>query len=52
MTTPTEQEFYDALAPDLKRKVDDSRAAQKAARDKYEALRALNVRWIPGEEDG
>lgn len=43
ITTPNEQQFYDALAPDLKRKVDDSRAYQKAAREKYDRLEALKA---------
>ena len=46
VTTPNEQQFYDALAPDLKRKVDDSRAYQKAAREKYDRLEALKVSFV------
>ncbi|GFZ45124.1 hypothetical protein JCM24511_02850 [Saitozyma sp. JCM 24511] len=37
LATPTEQQFYDALAPDLKRKVDEIRAQREgstAVRDK------------------
>lgn len=32
-TTPTEQQFYDALSPDLKRKVDEARALKAGARE-------------------
>ncbi|GAA6060864.1 hypothetical protein JCM10212_006244 [Sporobolomyces blumeae] len=32
-TTPTEKEFYDALSPDLKRKVDEQRKITAGARD-------------------
>ncbi|GAA6006605.1 hypothetical protein JCM11491_003114 [Sporobolomyces phaffii] len=32
-TTPTEKEFYDALSPDLKKKVDDQRRLNAGARD-------------------
>lgn len=43
VTTPSEQQFYDSLAPDLKKKVDDSRAFQAAARAKADQLELLNV---------
>lgn len=43
VTTPNEQQFYDSLAPDLKRKVDDSRAFQKAAREKHDRLESLKA---------
>ncbi|GAA6019583.1 hypothetical protein JCM8202_001143, partial [Rhodotorula sphaerocarpa] len=32
-TTPNEQQFYDALSPDLKRKVDEAKALRAGARD-------------------
>ncbi|GAA5841101.1 hypothetical protein JCM3766R1_006666 [Sporobolomyces carnicolor] len=32
-TTPTEKEFYDALSPDLKKKVDEQRKLSQGARD-------------------
>ncbi|GAA5822056.1 hypothetical protein JCM5353_006215 [Sporobolomyces roseus] len=32
-TTPTEKEFYDALSPDLKKKVDEQRKLTQGARD-------------------
>ena len=43
LTTPNEKQFYDSLAPDLKRKVDDSRAYQKAVRDKYDKMEELRL---------
>ncbi|GAA5957987.1 hypothetical protein JCM3765_006224 [Sporobolomyces pararoseus] len=32
-TTPTEKEFYDALSPDLKKKVDEQRKLTQGARE-------------------
>ncbi|BGP52101.1 hypothetical protein JCM10450v2_008072 [Rhodotorula kratochvilovae] len=45
-TTPSEQQFYDALAPDLKRKVDAARAMKAGAqseliRESQEKLEAI-----------
>lgn len=49
MTTPSDEQFYNSLAPDLKRKVDDNRAARKVAELKQAQLAALNVRsWQEG----
>ena len=44
MTTPTDEQFYDRLAPDLKRKVDLSRAAQAEAKARADQLAQINVR--------
>ncbi|BGP58479.1 hypothetical protein JCM8202v2_006148 [Rhodotorula sphaerocarpa] len=49
-TTPNEQQFYDALSPDLKRKVDEAKALRAGARDELarasqeqlNAIRALD----------
>lgn len=48
-TTPTDQQFYDALSPDLKRKVDEARALKAGARDELarasqDKLNAIRVR--------
>ncbi|KAL8277279.1 hypothetical protein RQP46_010348 [Phenoliferia psychrophenolica] len=42
LTTPSEQQFYDRLAPDLKAKVDRSRAAQAEAKARADQLAAIN----------
>lgn len=54
-TTPTEQQFYDALSPDLKRKVDEARALKagareelaKASQDKLNTIRVRSVSLPP-----
>ncbi|KAK4684831.1 hypothetical protein P7C73_g5331, partial [Tremellales sp. Uapishka_1] len=38
VTTPTEQQFYDALAPDLKKKVDDIRRQREGGAALKETL--------------
>lgn len=48
-TTPSDQQFYDALAPDLKRKVDAQRALKHGAqselvRESQAQLDAIKVR--------
>lgn len=48
VTTPTEKEFYDALSPDLKKKVDEQRkltqgARDQLARDSQTRLQAIKV---------
>lgn len=49
-TTPTEQQFYDALSPDLKRKVDEARALKAGAREELakasqDKLNTIRVRF-------
>lgn len=44
MTTPTDQQFYDALAPDLKRKVDENRAMQARRLQQREGIERIQVR--------
>ncbi|KAI9632073.1 uncharacterized protein MKK02DRAFT_41722 [Dioszegia hungarica] len=48
-STPTEQQFYDALSPELKRKMDDvraQRAGKNEIRDKLESASASDqVVW-------
>lgn len=44
VTTPNEKQFYDSLAPDLKKKVDDSRAFQAEARAKADRMAIIAVR--------
>lgn len=46
VTTPTDQQFYDALAPDLKKKVDDARAAQGKALSQREKIEQIKVRSV------
>ncbi|ORY86718.1 hypothetical protein BCR35DRAFT_302448 [Leucosporidium creatinivorum] len=41
LTTPTDQQFYDSLAPDLKRKVDENRALQRRGMEQREALERI-----------
>jgi len=50
-TTPTEKEFYDALSPDLKKKVDEQRrltqgAREQLARDSQSRLDAIKVNHL------
>ena len=49
VTTPSDQQFYDSLAPDLKRKVDAQRALKQGAqselvRESQAQLDAIKVR--------
>ncbi|KAJ9095783.1 hypothetical protein QFC20_006578 [Naganishia adeliensis] len=39
-TTPSEEEFYNALAPDLKRKVDEIRAQRASSQEMRDKLAA------------
>ncbi|KAM0755089.1 hypothetical protein T439DRAFT_353035 [Meredithblackwellia eburnea MCA 4105] len=41
-TTPSEQQFYDSLAPDLKRKVDESKKFKQIQLEKQQQLEAIH----------
>lgn len=43
VTTPSEAQFYDSLAPDLKRKVDQNRAMKAEAEARATQLQEINV---------
>ncbi|KAL8292529.1 hypothetical protein RQP46_001141 [Phenoliferia psychrophenolica] len=43
LTTPSEAQFYDSLAPDLQRKVDQNRAMKAEAEVRAKQLAAINV---------
>ena len=43
VTTPTDQQFYDSLSPDLKRRVDESRAANEKLRQQRQQMQKIKV---------
>ncbi|GAA6011145.1 hypothetical protein JCM10207_005512 [Rhodosporidiobolus poonsookiae] len=43
MTTPNEQQFYDSLSPDLKRKVDEARKVRQGALEAEQKLRQIKA---------
>ncbi|GAA5884109.1 hypothetical protein JCM6882_002143 [Rhodosporidiobolus microsporus] len=43
LTTPSEEQFYNSLAPDLKRKVDEAKRLQAGAQAQNERLAAIRA---------
>lgn len=43
MTTPNEKQFYDSLSPELKKRVDEHKALDAAAREKRERIQSIQV---------
>ncbi|GAA5842156.1 hypothetical protein JCM11251_006542 [Rhodosporidiobolus azoricus] len=43
LTTPSDEQFYNSLAPDLKRKVDEAKRVQAGAKEQTDRLAAIRA---------